>query len=78
MGERIKDRGGRSCGKQTKTGIRREEVNMSQDVSMEKYIVDGSYSYRLYHHEYSQRDCIKIAQAFPTTWMLDFATWTYF
>ena len=57
MGERIRDRGGRSCGKQkTKTGIIQEEVNMSQDVTMEKYIVDGSYSYRLYHHEYSQRD----------------------
>jgi len=29
---------------------------MSQDVSMEKYIVDGSYSYGLYLHEYLQSD----------------------
>jgi len=57
MRERIKDRGRKNCGsKKTKTGIRQEEVNMSQDVSMEKYIVDGSYSYGLYHHEYLQRD----------------------
>lgn len=57
MGETIQDRTGRSCGKQkTKTRIRLEEVNMSQDMSMEKYVADGSYSYRLYHHEYSQRD----------------------
>lgn len=79
MRERIKDRGGRSCGREkTKTGIRQGEVNMSQDMSMEKYIVGGSYSYGLYHYEYSQRDWIKIAQAFPTTWELDFATWTFF
>lgn len=57
MRERIKDRGGGSCGREkTKTGIRQGEVNMSQDMSMEKYIVGGSYSYGLYHHEYLQRD----------------------
>lgn len=68
MGERIKYRGSRRCGKQkTKTGIRQEEVNMNQDVSIEKYIVDGSYSYRLYHNEYSQSDRIKIEHGFPTT-----------
>lgn len=55
--KRIKDRGGRNCGREkTKARIRQEKVNMSQDMSMEKYIADGSYSYRLYHHEYSQRD----------------------
>lgn len=62
----------------TETRIRQEEVNTNQDVSIEKYIVDGSYSYRLYHNEYSQRDYIKIEHGFPTTWMLDFATWTCF
>lgn len=67
-GERIKYRGSGRCGKQkTETGIRQEEVNTNQDVSIEKYIVDGSYSYRLYHNEYSQRDYIKIEHGFPTT-----------
>lgn len=67
-GGKDKRQGGRSSGKlKTKTEIRQAEVNMSQDVSMKKYTVDRSYSYRLYHHEYSQRHQAKIALAFPTT-----------
>lgn len=68
MEDRIRDRGGRSYGKQkTKTEIRQAELSMSQDASMKKYTVDRSYSYRLYHHEYSQRHQAEIALAFPTT-----------